>query len=165
MHLRSVELINWRSYQHARFDFPTPHGQRNVILVRAPNEYGKTSFFEAVALGLFGRDGLFLVPRARARARVTAHGDEVERLKINYSQFLSSTLHQRVTETGPAKCSVSIEVEDDDGEPIELTRVWHFRKTRQHKPGDDELTIFHGLDREPLIPSSIEIAIAGFAIG
>ena len=70
MHLRSVDLINWRSYRHARFDFPTPHGHRNVILVSAPNEYGKTSFFEAVTLGLFGRDGLVLrTPRPRGRPR------------------------------------------------------------------------------------------------
>ncbi|MYG28479.1 MAG: AAA family ATPase [Boseongicola sp. SB0677_bin_26] len=150
MHLRSVELINWRSYRHARFDFPTPHGHRNVILIRAPNEYGKTSFFEALTLGLFGRDGLVLVPRARA----AVHGDAVDRFKASYSQFLSNTLHHRATETGPAKCSVSIEVEDDSGEPIELTRIWHFRQNRQHKPSDDDLTIFHGLAREPVIPPS-----------
>ena len=150
MHLRSVELINWRSYRHARFDFPPPHGHRNVILISAPNEYGKTSFFEALTLGLFGRDGLVLVPRARA----AAHGDAVDRFRASYSQFLSNTLHHRATETGPARCSVSIEVEDDTGEPIELTRIWHFRQNRQHKPSDDDLTIFCGLAREPVIPPS-----------
>lgn len=150
MHLRSVELINWRSYRHARFDFPTPHGNQNVILIRAPNEYGKTSFFEALTLGLFGRDGLVLVPRART----PVDGNAVERLKASYSQFLSNTLHYRATEAGPARCSVSIEVEDDDGEPIELTRIWHFRQSRQHKPSDDDLTIFHGHGREPVTPPS-----------
>ncbi len=148
MHLRSVELINWRSYRRARFNFPTPHEHRNVILIRAPNEYGKTSFFEALTLGLFGRDGLVLLPRARG----SANGDAVDRLKANYSQFLSNTLHHRATETGPANCSVSIEVEDDNGEPVELTRIWHFRQNRQHKPSDDDLTIFHGLAREPVMP-------------
>ena len=150
MHLRSVELINWRSYRHARFNFPPPHGDRNVILIRAPNEYGKTSFFEAITLGLFGRDGLILVPRAQA----TDHGDAVDRFKASYSQFLSNTLHYRATETGPARCSVLIEFEDDDGELIELTRTWHFRQNRQHKPGDDDLKIFHGLAREPVMPPS-----------
>ncbi len=150
MHLRSVELINWRSYRHARFDFPTPCGQRNVILIRAPNEYGKTSFFEAIALGLFGRHGLGLVPRARS----TAHGDAVDRFKASYSQFLINALHHRATETGPSKCSVSIEVEDDIGEWVELTRIWYFRSNRQHKPSDDDLTIFRGLAREPVIPPS-----------
>ena len=45
MYLRSVQLINWRSYRSARFEFPRPHGERNVTLVMAPNEYGKTSLF------------------------------------------------------------------------------------------------------------------------
>ena len=150
MHFHSIELINWRSYRHATFNFPTPHGQRNVILIRAPNEYGKTSLFEAITLGLFGRDGLVLVPRART----STNGNAVDRFKASYSQFLSNALHHRATETGPAKCSVSIEVEDDSGEPIELTRIWHFRQNRQHKPSDDDLTIFHGLGRNPVTPPS-----------
>ena len=148
MYLRSVELINWRSYREACFDFPRPHGHRNVILVKAPNEYGKTSFFEAITLGLFGRDGLVLVPRARS----AAGNDAIDRLRASYSQFLSKTLHHRATEAGPATCSVSIAVEDDDGDPIELKRTWHFRKDSSHKPGDDDLAIFHGVGREPVIP-------------
>ena len=153
MYLRSVKLINWRSYREARFDFPRPHGHRNVILVKAPNEYGKTSFFEAIALGLFGRDGLVLVPRARAAAGNNA----IDRLGASYSQFLGKTLHHRATESGPACCSVSIAVEDDDGDPIELTRTWHFRKNRSHKPGDDALSIFHGIGRKPVTaPAGIE---------
>ena len=150
MHLRTVELINWRSYRHARFEFPAPHESRNVILIRGPNEYGKTSFFEAMTLGLFGREGLSLVPRART----VTNGDITDRFKASYSQFLSNALHYRANETGPAKCSVSIEVEDDNGEPIELTRIWHFRQNRQQKPSDDDLTIFHGLGREPVMPPS-----------
>ena len=153
MYLRSVKLINWRSYREARFDFPWPHGHRNVILVKAPNEYGKTSFFEAITLGLFGRAGLVLVPRARAAAGNNA----IDRLGASYSQFLSKTLHHRATASGPAHCSVSIAVEDDDGDPIELTRTWHFRKNRSHKPADDDLSIFHGIGRKPVTaPAGIE---------
>ncbi len=151
MHIRSVELINWRSYRHARFDFPVSQGNRNVILIRAPNEYGKTSFFEALTLGLFGRDGLILVPRARAGA--DADGENaVNRIKTNYSQFLRNALHRRATENGPAKCSVSIEFEDNSGEPIDIKRTWHFRQNGEHKPSDDNLVIFQGLGREPIAP-------------
>ncbi len=148
MHLRSVELINWRSYRHARFNFPTPYRERNVILIKAPNEYGKTSFFEAIALGIFGREGLVLVPRAKA----SSHGNADEVINTSYSQFLTNTLHYRAIDTGPAKCSVTIEVEDDNGYPIELSRIWHFRKNGQHKPSDDNLTIFQGIEREPVSP-------------
>jgi len=98
MHLRAVELRDWRSYRHARFEFPIPSGIRNVILVRAPNEHGKTSFFEAVSLGLFGREGLFLVPRAR----VATNGELSERQAITYSQFLSGALHRRAVAQGRA---------------------------------------------------------------
>ena len=48
----------------------------------------------------------------------------------------------------------SIEFEDDDGDLIEITRIWHFQKNRQHKPRDDGLTIFHGIGREPIMPPS-----------
>lgn len=149
MYLRSIELINWRSYRHARFEFPIPDGCRNVILITAPNEYGKTSFFEALTLGLFGRLGLSLVPRAH-----TVDGKYDERLTQNYSQFLNKVLHHRATESGPARCSVIIEVVDDDEEPIELSRTWHFNKIGQHKPGDDDLSIFYGHAREPVNPPS-----------
>ena len=149
MHLRSIELINWRSYRHARFEFPVPHGSKNVILITAPNEYGKTSFFEALTLGIFGKQGLVLVPRART---TVSPGDVGDRISASYSQFLSKTLNKKATETGPAKCSVSIEFEDDTGEPIELTRIWHFRQNGQHKAADDDLKIFLGIGREPVEP-------------
>lgn len=148
MFLRSVELRDWRSYRAARFDFPRPHGVKNVMLVLAPNEHGKTSFFEAVTLGLFGREGLPLIPRAR-----TASGSSAsDRLNTTYSQFLANTLHRRALESGRSSCSVAIEVEDDDGEPLELTRKWHFRPDGTHKLNDDELTIYEGVERRPVAP-------------
>lgn len=152
MYLRTVELRDWRSYQHARFEFPVPEGRRNVILVRAPNEYGKTAFFEAVALGLFGRDGLFLVPRAR----VAINGDLSERQAVTYSQFLAGTLHRRAIAQGRHSCSVTLEFDDPDGEPMELTRKWHFSANGQHKPYDDELLIFEGEGRRPVaLPAAV----------
>lgn len=148
MFLRSVELRDWRSYRTARFDFPRPHGKQNVVLVLAPNEHGKTSFFEAVTLGLFGREGLPLIPRAR-----TAMGADVtDRLNTTYSQFLSNTLHRRALESGRSSCSVLLDVEDDDGEPLQLKRTWYFRPDGSHKLNDDELMIYEGADRRPVAP-------------
>lgn len=150
MHLRSIHLINWRSYRNARFEFPRPHGDKNVILVMAPNEHGKTSFFEALTLGLFGRDGLRLLPRARA------DGGGDDRLKASYSQFLAASLHWRAKEAGPTNCAVTLEWEDESGEPIEIRRIWHFRNDGLHKPADDELLIFAGLGRKPIAPPAAE---------
>ena len=151
MHLRSVQLINWRSYRSARFEFPRPHGGRNVVLVMAPNEYGKTSFFEALTLGLFGRQGLILVPRARSGAG----NDGQDRINVNYSRFLEGTLHHRAQETGPSECVVKLEWEDEAGDPIEIKRTWYFSATGQHKSGDDQLQIYEGQRRAPVFPPPI----------
>ena len=148
MYLRSVQLINWRSYRNARFEFPRPHGGRNVVLVMAPNEYGKTSFFEALTLGLFGRDGLILVPRARSGAG----NDGQDRINVNYSRFLEGTLHHRAPDTGPSECVVKLEWEDEAGDPIEIKRTWYFSATGQHKSGDDQLQIYEGQRRAPVYP-------------
>ena len=142
MHLRSVQLINWRSYRSVRFEFPRPYGGKNVVLVMAPNEYGKTSFFEAITLGLFGRDGLPLVPRARAE---TGNG-------TSYSRFLEGALHHRASETGAPECVVKLDWEDEAGDPIEIKRTWFFRANGQHKIGDDQLQIYEGHRRRPVSP-------------
>jgi DNA sulfur modification protein DndD len=147
MHLRAVELRDWRSYRHARFEFPEPQGRRNVILVRGPNEHGKTSLFEAVTLGLFGRDGLSLVPRARAAGRT----DGTDRLATTYRHFLEGVLHQRAIAQGRHNCSVILEFEAD-GERIEISRTWHFSANGQYKPSDDGLRIFEGPERRAVAP-------------
>jgi DNA sulfur modification protein DndD len=148
MYLRSIQLINWRSYRNARFEFPRPSEGRNVILVTAPNEYGKTSLFEALTLGLFGRAGLILVPRAR----VEAGDDAVNKLKTSYSKFLEGTLHRRATETGAPQCVVKLEWEDDTGDWIEVKRTWYFRADGAHKIADDQLEIFESQGRTPVAP-------------
>ena len=148
MHLRSVQLINWRSYSNARFEFPRPHGERNVTLVMAPNEYGKTSLFEALTLGLFGKDGLILVPRARA----AVGNDTGDRLKASYSKFLEGTLHRRAAETGPPECIVKLEWEDEAGDWIEIKRTWYFRADGAHRIADDQLQIYEGERRAPIAP-------------
>ena len=152
MHLRSAQLINWRSYRNARFEFPRPESGRNVILIMAPNEYGKTSFFEAITLGLFGRAGLDLIPRART----PAGGNGSERARMSYSKFLESTLHRRAAEYGPPECVVNLEWEDEDGDRIEIKRTWYFRANGAHRVADDQLQIYEGQFRTPLAPPPAE---------
>ena len=151
MYLRAVALINWRSYRSARFEFPRPHGDKNVVLVMAPNEYGKTSFFEALTLGLFGKQGLILVPRARS----VAGDDGRDRLNTNYSRFLEGTLHHRALDTGPSECVVKLEWEDEAGDPVEIKRTWYFGATGRHRSGDDQLLIYEGQRRAPVSPPPI----------
>ena len=153
MYLRSVELFNWRSYRTVRFDFPRPDGVRNVILIRGPNEYGKTSLFEAVTLGLYGRDGLVLIPRARTDGDSNSKGS----IKINYSSFLQKAVSHHAVESGQHQCFISLEWEDDSGDPVEIKRTWYFRTSGQHRPAEDQLQIFQGAARRPLTcPSTVQ---------
>lgn len=61
MYISQITLRDWKLFTSAVFYFPAPEVGRNIVLVGAPNGYGKTSLFEAIVLGMFGRDGLSLV--------------------------------------------------------------------------------------------------------
>ena len=120
MYLRHIGLRDWKCFVNARFDFPKPTFDQNVTLIGALNGYGKTSLFEAIVLGLFGKDGLGLVARA-------PHGSSDEaRLQSSYNEFLSNALHKRALPEGRSSCSVELSFDDPDDGPTLLTRVWHF---------------------------------------
>lgn len=157
MILRGITLRDWKAFRQARFEFPAPERDRNIILIGAPNGFGKTSLFEALTLGLFGREGLPLVPRAT----LPAEGEAEAKLNTSYSKFLSEALHRRAINQGRHSCAVGLEFEDD-GEPIALERRWHFAGNGQHKPYDDELIIFEGPARRPLGPPVSETDRTGW---
>lgn len=151
MYLKSVELRDWRSYRHAKFSFPTPTPSKNVVLIKAPNEHGKTSLFEAITLCLFGRDGLPLLPRAR----IASDGEQTDKLAATYGKFLSGILHRPALKQGRSSCTATVVFGDVDGETIEIQRRWHFRPDGSHKPMDDELLIFEGETRKPIGPGAL----------
>jgi DNA sulfur modification protein DndD len=140
MNLRRVELRDWKAYRQGSFLFPAAEGKRNIILIGAPNGYGKTSLFEALTLGLFGRDGLPLIPRAT----FDPEGEGDGKLQTSYNQFLKEAIHKRAISEGRPSCSIELEFEDDDNEKVVLKRSWHFSANGSHKPGDEELLIFRG---------------------
>ncbi len=158
MNLRRVELRDWKAYRHARFAFPPADGRRNIILVGAPNGFGKTSFFEALTLGLFGREGLPLVPRATFQNG----GDGDGKLQTSYNQFLREAIHKRAIGDGRPSCSVELEFEDDDGEAVVLKRTWHFSPNGSHKPGDEELLVFQGAAGRAIGPPATVTDRAGW---
>src|SRR5262249_27359865 len=146
MHLRSVVLRDWKAYVQGRFDLPTPQGKQNIILIGAENGFGKTSLFEAVVLGLFGRDGLPLI----ARAPFSGAGEE--RLTLSYRAFLEKTLHKQALNEGRSSCAVHLSFEDDDGNPIELRRIWSFTEAGGFKPYDEDVQIYEGTSRKSIGP-------------
>lgn len=149
MHISQIVLRDWKAYASAVFDFPAPTAQKNIILIGAPNGYGKTSLFEAIVLGIFGRDGLPLI------ARSSPTGGDSERLNTSYSQFLEKALHRGAVSAGRTSCSVKLVFEDDDGEPLEIQRVWHFSAQGAYRPQDEEVHIFRGTTRKPQGPGPL----------
>jgi DNA sulfur modification protein DndD len=143
MYISQIVLRDWKVYASASFDFPAPIPNKNIVLIGAPNGYGKTSLFEAIVLGIFGRDGLPLI------ARSSPSGGDGERLSTSYSQFLEKALHQGAVISGRTSCSVKLVFIDDDGEPLELQRIWYFSPQGAYRPQDEEVQIFKGTTRKP----------------
>lgn len=142
MHLRTFTLRNWKAFNNARFDFPTPTERQNVILVGGKNGHGKTSLFEALALGLYGRDGLRLVQRAGPAATE-------ERIAQSYRTFLARALNAQAKREQRLSAQVSLVFEGDEGERIELERTWHFTASGDLRQGEAEtLRVFKGDTRK-----------------
>ena len=83
MHLRSVHLINWRSYRRARFEFPRPHGGKNVVLVMAPNEVRQNLLFRGAHARLVWPGRLSPRPSGASRGgqrRPGAHQRQLQRV-------------------------------------------------------------------------------------
>lgn len=147
MHLRSIELRHWKAYEKARFDFPAPNSDRNVILIGGLNGFGKTTLFEAIVLGLFGREGIRLISRAAAAA------DDARRNQ-SFREFMDRVLNGYALRQGQTFCRVGLTFEDDAGHPISIERTWHFQADGRFRPASDaeSVKITQGLDRRVVGP-------------
>lgn len=148
MHLKSLSLRDWKAYSTAKFDFPSPIPNKNLVLVGAQNGFGKTSFFEAVVLGLFGKDGMPLIARA-AFADVGA-----ERLTTSYRGFMEKAINRNAVRNGRTSCSVTLVfgLDEENEEEIEIKRIWNFSDSGAFKASDEEIQIFEGARRKPVGP-------------
>ena len=150
MYISQITLRDWKAYASVNFQFPAPSPARNIILIGAPNGFGKTSLFEAIVLGMFGRDGLPLV----ARSPLT--GSDKKRLATSYKEFLEKALHQGATNGGRNSCSIKLTFVDEEGEPLEIQRIWHFSDSGVYRPQDEEIHIFKGTMRTAVGPGALQ---------
>lgn len=150
MYISQITLRDWKAYTTASFDFPAPGRGKSIILIGAPNGYGKTSLFEAIILGIYGRDGLPLI------ARSPFSGGDKERLATSYKTFLEKALHKGATAAGRNSCSVKLVFVDDDDEPLEIQRIWHFSEMGTYRPQDEEVHIFQGATRKAVGPGTLQ---------
>lgn len=147
MYIARIALRDWKAFETASFDFPAPTDDKNVILIGAPNGYGKTSLFEAIVLCLFGQDGMTLIGRESF-----LRGDR-DRPKESYTKYLQRALHYRALEQGRRSCSVQLTFVDDD-EQIEISRTWHYSDGGVLRPKDEEVLIYEGIHRSPIGPET-----------
>jgi DNA sulfur modification protein DndD len=149
MHLRRIELRDFKAYEHAFFEFPPPEGGRNVILIGGLNGFGKTSLFEAIALGLYGRDALSLINRARP-------GIDDEERRVSFRNFMRGVLHAAALAAGRRSVSITLDFEDRYGQPLRINRRWHYLDSGDLQPDSDELRILEGVARRPMGPPDDE---------
>ena len=57
MKLKKIELRNWGRYPSVTLDVDSPK-EKPVVLIRAKNDRGKTTFFYAIKYALYGKKGL-----------------------------------------------------------------------------------------------------------
>ncbi len=132
MYLTRVKLRNWKLYggDH-EFSFPEPGRRQNVVLIGAKNGYGKTSLLEAIILGLYGADGLDIVPRADA-------GGDDNRRRLSYRKFIQEARHQLAGRTESDDAEVELQfIDPNDGRAITIRRTWRFG-INGHLLGDGE---------------------------
>lgn len=146
MYLKSIALRDWKAYTVATFDFPAPEANRNIILIGAQNGFGKTSLFEAIVLGLFGQSGLPLV------ARSPFANDDKQRLATSYRTFLEKAIHRGAVDAGRTSCSVKL-CFVDDGDEIEIQRIWYYTDKGVLRPSDEEVRIYEGVTKRIVGPS------------
>lgn len=149
MYLKSIVLRDWKAYTVGSFDFPAPEVHRNIILIGAQNGFGKTSLFEAIVLGLFGQSGLPLV------ARSPFSSDDKQRLATSYRAFLEKAIHSGAIDAGRTSCSVKL-CFVDDGEEIEIQRIWYFTDKGALRPGDEEVRIYEGTTKRVVGPTAAD---------
>ena len=146
MHVSEIVLQNWKAYVSATFQFPAPENGANIVLVGAPNGYGKTSLLEAIVLGMYGRDGLSLIARSPFYT-----SDQMAQF-TNYKEFLEDALHGGAVHSGQASCSIKLVFVHDNHDRTEVERVWHFTDSGKYRPNDESVRIFEGADRTPVHP-------------
>lgn len=147
MYLELLTLRDWKAFEHATFEFPAPTKRKNVVLIGGRNGFGKTSIFEALALGLFGRDGLALVLRAGAAS------DEQRRVQT-FRDFMERALFAGALPAGRSSCRIGLKFVDEDGEPTWIERTWYFTDSGALRAGysAEQLQVFQGADRQIVAP-------------
>lgn len=113
MWISYIELTNFKSYVHQKFQFPKPKDGYNLVLIGGMNGFGKTTFLESIYLCLYGSEAVTHLSRAGL------HSDA-------YGKFLKKALHGKAISLKRNMMEVVIAFQVDDSEGYEISRRWHF---------------------------------------
>ncbi len=117
MWISKIELTNFKSYQHAEFDFPEPTDGKNIVLIGGMNGYGKTSILEALYLCLYGKDAIAHLARAGLKA------DDSK----GYPTFLEKAFNGEALRDGQDSMSVRVVINRNQNKALDIRRRWYFK--------------------------------------
>lgn len=151
MYLKYIILRDWKAYGgESKIEFPPPTRKRNVVIIGAPNGFGKTSILEALLFGLYGRDALPLVARANKNFE-----REIDK---GYPSFLQRAIHAQALNEGRQSMTVELGFEDlesDAGtDQLSISRTWYFKTDGTFR--EEQVQVFLGAERRPLRAPRLE---------
>ncbi|MYM87696.1 DNA sulfur modification protein DndD [Rugamonas sp. FT82W] len=132
MWISKIELTNFKSYQHAEFEFPEPSSGENIVLIGGMNGYGKTSILEALYLGLYGKDAIVHLARAGLKA------DDSK----GYPTFLERAFNGEAKRDGQDSMSVRIVINKTKTKAIDIRRRWYFKSNSGIWTRDEEAVVW-----------------------
>lgn len=131
MWISKIELTNFKSYQHADFDFPEPVDGKNIALIGGMNGYGKTSILEALYLALYGKDAIIHLARAGLKT------DDIK----GYPTFLERAFNGEAKRDGQDSMSVRVVINKTKTKAIDIRRRWYFKSTTGNWSRDEEAVV------------------------
>ena len=142
MWISKIELTNFKSYQHAEFEFPEPARGENIVLIGGMNGYGKTSILEALYLGLYGKDAIVHLARAGLKS------DDSK----GYPTFLERAFNGEAKRDGHDSMSVRIVINKSKTKAVDIRRRWYFKSSSGVWTRDEEAVVWELTRNVPGIP-------------
>jgi DNA sulfur modification protein DndD len=128
--ISKIELVNFKSYPHAEFNFPEPSDGKNIVLIGGMNGYGKTSILEALYLCLYGKEAMAYLARAGLQS------DDYR----GYPTFLERAFNGEARRDGQDQMTVRVVVQRTKTKGIDILRRWFF-KTSSGQWIEDEAVV------------------------
>lgn len=132
MWISTIELTNFKSYQHALFEFPEPVNGENIVLIGGMNGYGKTSILEALYLCLYGKDAIIHLARAGLKT------DDSK----GYPTFLERAFNGEAKRDGADTMSVRVVISKSGTKGIDIRRRWYFKSASGLWTRDEEAVVW-----------------------